>query len=127
MLFRSTSFLNGRRANGKELDNLSQVVDNQVLYAEWSFRELFIVTTHKLDPPTAGKLRGHFSIDELNAYTPEYFQKLVVALIDEHDEPICLALIENVDFAGGTLIMRARRGSVELARAIQFSELQLII
>lgn len=120
-----TSFLNGRQANDKELSNLSEIVADEVLYAEWSFRGLFVVTVDKLDGPTARKLRSHLSLDELSAYTPEDFQQLVIALIDERGEPICLALVESVDFRRYTLTMKCKKDAAKLTRVIQFSDFRL--
>ncbi len=120
-----TSFLNGRRANDKELSNLSEIVDDDVLYAEWSFKGLFIVTVDRLDGPTVRKLRSHLSIDDLSAYTPEHFQQLVTALIDERGEPICLALVESIDFSRRILTMKCRKDTVKLTRIIQFSDFRL--
>ncbi|MFC1712743.1 Clp1/GlmU family protein [Candidatus Poribacteria bacterium] len=120
-----TSFLNGRRANDRELKNLSEIVDDEALYAEWSFKGLFIVTVDKLENPAARKLRSHLSIDDLVAYTPEDFQQLVTALIDERGEPICLALVGSVDFSRGTLTMKCGKNAEKIARIIQFSDFRL--
>ena len=120
-----TSFLNGRRANDRELKNLSEIVDGVVLYAEWSFKGLFIVTVGKIGGMTARKLRSHLSLDELYAHTPGDFQQLVTALIDERGETICLALMESMDFKQGTLVMKCRRDAVKAARIVQFSDFRL--
>jgi len=120
-----TIFLNGRRANDKELDNLSEIVDDRALYAEWSFKGLFLVTIDRISGLTARKLCSHLSIDELSANTPEDLQQLLTALIDERSEPICLALIEKMDFSRDTLTVKCKKNAVELARAIQFSDFRL--
>jgi polynucleotide 5'-hydroxyl-kinase GRC3/NOL9 len=120
-----TIFLNGRRANDRELENLTQIVDDRVLYAEWSFKGLFLVTLDKISRLTASRLCRHLSIDELSANTPEDLQQLLTALIDKHGEPICLSLIEKVDFSRDTLTAKCRKDAVELARAIQFSSFRL--
>jgi len=122
-----TIFLNGRRANDSELKNLSEIVDGVVLYAEWSFKGLFIVTADAITDLIARKLRSHLSIDELSVNIPEKLQRLVTALIDEHGEPICLATIENMDFNQGILSLRCKKDAAKLARAIQFSDFQLPI
>ena len=121
-----TSFLNGRRANEKELENISRIVDDAVLYAEWSFKALFVVTADKLQSLAARKLRSYLSLDELSAYTPEDFQRLVAALMDERGEPICLALIEKVDFDLDILAMKCGKDAAKRSRAIQFSDFRLL-
>ena len=121
-----TSFLNGRRANERELENLSGIVDDEVLYAEWSFKGLFIVTADKLPDPAARKLRSYLSIDDLSAHTPDDFQRLIIALVDERGEPICLALLEKMNFGQDRLILKCKKDAAELARVIQFSDFRLL-
>jgi polynucleotide 5'-hydroxyl-kinase GRC3/NOL9 len=120
-----TIFLNGRRANDRELENLSDIVDDRALYAEWSFRGLFLVTVDKISRLTANRLCNHLSINELSANTPEDFRQLLTALIDERGKPICLALVEKVDFSRDTLTAKCKKNAAEFARAIQFSEFRL--
>lgn len=120
-----TIFLNGRQANSKELKNISDVVDDEVLYAEWSFKGLFVVTVDKLSELAARKLRSHLSLDELSTHTPEDFQQLVVALIDKHGEPICLALIEKLDFGQKILIMKCKKNIAEHTKMLQFGKFHL--
>ncbi len=120
-----TIFLNGRRANDRELENLSEIVDDRVLYAEWSFKGLFLVTVDRISGLAARKLCSHLSIEELCANTPEDFQQLVTALIDEQGEPICLGLIEAIDFSRGIMNVKCEKSAGELARAIQFSDFRL--
>ena len=120
-----TAFLNGRRANNKELQNLSEIVDDRVLYAEWSFKGLFLVTVNKISTMTASTLRSHLSIDELFAYTPENLQRLLTALVDDRGETICLAIIEKVDFDRNVLTLKCEKDADEFAKAIQFSGFQI--
>ncbi len=120
-----TVFLNGRKANNSELENLSEIVDDKVLYAEWFFRGLFLVTVGKISKPAASRLYNHLSLNELYANTPEIFQRLVTSLIDERGDPICLALIEKTDFARNTLTVKCKEGAAKLVRTIQFSEFRL--
>jgi polynucleotide 5'-hydroxyl-kinase GRC3/NOL9 len=120
-----TIFLNGRRANEKELENLSEILDDRALYAEWSFRGLFIVTVDRISGSTARQLCNYLKIDELNANTPQDFQQLLTALIDHRGEPICLALIEKIDFSKNTLTVKCKKNATELTRAIQFSRFRL--
>jgi len=120
-----TAFLNGRRANDKELQNLSEIVGDGVLYAEWSFRGLFLVTANEISKLTASRLRSHLSLDDLSANTREDFQQLLTALIDERGEAICLAIIEKVDFGRNILTLKCKNDAAEHARAIQFSGFRL--
>ena len=120
-----TTFLNGRIANEKELENLSEIVDDRVLYAEWSFRGLFIVTVDRITGSTARQLCNYLNIDELSENTPHDFQQLLTALIDDRGEPICLAIIEKIDFSKNNLTVKCRKNAAELTKAIQFSRFRL--
>jgi polynucleotide 5'-hydroxyl-kinase GRC3/NOL9 len=120
-----TVFLNGRRANNRELENLSHIVGDRVLYAEWSSRGLFLVTIDKISRPNASRLYNHLSLKDLRADTNKGFQRLVTALMDEQGEPICLGLIEDIDFDRYTMTVRCKKEAIESARAIQFSQFQI--
>jgi len=120
-----TIFLNGRRANQKELDNLSGIVDDRVLYAEWSFKGLFIVTVDKISGSNTRQLYSYFNLNELDANTPQDFQHLLTALIDHSGEAICLALIEKIDFSKNALTVKCKKNAAEFTRAIQFSRFRL--
>ena len=120
-----TIFLNGRRASHGELQNLSEITEERVLYAEWSFRGLFLVTANRISGLTAKELRSHLNIRDLSANTPDSFRHLLTALLDERGEVICLSLIENVDFGRAVLVAKCKKNSAERARAMQFSHLRL--
>ncbi|MBD3182710.1 hypothetical protein GF312_10480 [Candidatus Poribacteria bacterium] len=119
------SFLNGREANDKELENISKVIDHKVLYAEWSSKSLFAVTENEVNQASFRKLCGYFSLKELYTYTPGYFKKRLVAIIDRSGEPVCLALIEDIDFCRKILTLRGSKDATEVTRAIQFSSFRL--
>jgi polynucleotide 5'-hydroxyl-kinase GRC3/NOL9 len=118
-------FLNGRRANEKELDNITQILDCEAIYAEWSFRGLFVVTAHKFEWLASRRLCSQLKIEELYARIPEDFVHLLVALIDSQGEPICLALIESTDFNNGIMNVRCRDGAARSAKTIQFSDFHI--
>lgn len=119
-------FLNGRRANISELSNLSDIVEDEVFYAEWSFKGLFIVTQNRIDDLTARKLYNYFNINFLKSNIPEDFQKLLVSLVAHKGEPICLAIIENIDFNRDILTLKCNKDAVENAKIIQFSDFRFI-
>jgi len=119
-------FLNGRKANEKELDNISQILDCKAIYAEWSFRGLFVVTTQKIDWLASRGICSHLKIEDLYARIPEDFFHLLVALIDSRGDPICLGLIEGIDFANCVMLIRCKNGVACSTRVIQFSDFRLI-
>jgi polynucleotide 5'-hydroxyl-kinase GRC3/NOL9 len=119
------TFLNGRKANEKELDNISQILDCGVLYAEWSFRGLFVVTTNQFEWLASRRLCSQLKIEGLYTKTPEDFIHLLIALIDSQGEPICLAIIDDVDFKNGIINVRCKEGSARSAKVIQFSDFHI--
>jgi len=118
-------FLNGRKASEKELDNISQILDCKAIYAEWSFRGLFVVTTQRIDWLASRNISSHLKIEELYAKTPEEFFHLLIALIDSSGEPICLGLIEGINFANGVMKVRCKNGIASYTKVIQFSDFRL--
>jgi polynucleotide 5'-hydroxyl-kinase GRC3/NOL9 len=118
-------FLNGRQANEKELDNISQILDCKAIYAEWSFRGLFVVTTQQIGWSVSRSICSCLKIEDLYTKTPENFYHLLVAFIDSQDEPICLGLIEDIDFVNGVMSIRCKYGVADFVKAIQFSDFRL--
>lgn len=118
-------FLNGRRANASELANLSDIVEDVVLYAEWSFKGLFIVTADRISDLSARKLCSYLSINDLTANIPEDFLQILTALVDDKGEPICLALIDKIDFKQGILTLKCSKNAFETAKIVQFSDFRL--
>ena len=120
-----TAFLNGRRANDKELQILSEIVNDQVLYAEWSFRGLFIVTRNEISKLTASRLCSHLSIDNLSTNTEQDFEQLLIALISDSGEAICLAIIEKIDFDRNVMTLKCKKDAIKMAKVAQFSNFRL--
>lgn len=118
-------FLNGKRANEKELGIISKIIDQPVLYAEWFYRGLFLVTQSKLDWQIMGTLCNQLRVDEIINKIPEDFHNILVSLINSNGDPICLALITNIDFNNGVIKIKCMNGIADQVRAIQFSDFKL--
>lgn len=119
-------FLNGRRANEKELDNIAQIICCDVVYAEWSYRGLFVVTPSRLDWQASRTLCSQLRINELNDRIPEDFSNLLVALVNSVGDPICLAIIAGIDFCNGVMKIKCMNGIAGYVKAIQFSDFRLL-
>lgn len=118
-------FLNGRKANDIEIKNISDIAEDVVLYAEWFSKGLFIVTPDELNEITARKICDYFSLDDLITHTLDDFQHLLTALLDEHGKPICLAIIEKIDFEQGILTLKCSQNAPGLAKVLQLSNFRL--
>jgi len=119
------AFLNGRQAKPKEIENISQILDMEVIYAEFFFRGMFVVTQNQLGWVERQKLRSQLKIEDLIAKTPDDYMNSLVALVDENGDGICLGIIELVDFCNCIMEIRCGIENFETVRAIQFSDFKV--
>ncbi len=119
-------FLNGRKANEKEKENISKIINKDVLYAEWSYRGLFIVIEDYISWETMKCLCSNLKIDELILKSPSDFSKMLVALLDEHGNTLCLGIIEEIDFFECVFTIRCKKGCASASKIIQFSNFKML-
>lgn len=119
-------FLNGRKANEKEIENISKIINKDVLYAEWSHRGLLIVIEDYISWETTKCLCNSLKIEELILKNPLEFSKMLVALLDGYGNALCLGIIEKIDFSECVFTIRCKEGYAEKAKIIQFSKFRLI-
>jgi len=117
-----TPFFNGRKATQKELENLSALASDRVLYAEWSYRSLSMVTIDRISGLTARKICSHLSLENLNAEIIDDFEQVLIALLDENNSVLSLGIIQNIDFNAGVLKIRCKSEIAKAARVIQFGD-----
>ncbi|MCZ6679348.1 MAG: Clp1/GlmU family protein [Candidatus Poribacteria bacterium] len=115
-----TPFFTGRQANEKELEILSQFVDDRVLYAEWGGRSLVLVTPDGLSNLIQARLKSHFSLRHLITETPEYFDRRLIGLLNTAGKTISIGMIDAADFHTRQLKIRCKVGAASEARVIQF-------
>jgi len=113
-------FLNGRPLSDREMRSLSQLIDDIVLYAEVSGDHLFAVTPDRVVREKAERVCRAMNLRRLELRQPEWFEGLLVGLLDRDGRVISLGIIERVDFASRRLTIRCRNGS-ERAAILQFS------
>lgn len=118
-------FLNGRKANDKEKENISNIINKNVLYAEWSHRGLLIVIKDYISWETTKCLCSGLKIDELILRNPLDFSKMLVALLDGYGNELCLGIIEKIDFSECMFTIRCKKGCAETAKIIQFSNYKM--
>jgi polynucleotide 5'-hydroxyl-kinase GRC3/NOL9 len=117
-----TPFFTGRRANAKELDILSDFVDDRVVYAEWGNKSLTLVTLEPLSNLVCARLKGHLSLMGVIAETPAYFERRFVGLLNAAGKAIAVGVIEAVDFNAGCLKIRCKPGAGQAAKVVQFGQ-----
>jgi polynucleotide 5'-hydroxyl-kinase GRC3/NOL9 len=120
-----TTFFNGKKATAKELENLSNLVDDHVLYAEWSYRGLSIVTIDRISGLTVRRICSHLSLDNLNAEIIDDFEQILVALLDEKNRVLSLGVIQGIDFNAGALKIISKPEIVKATRVIQFGSYRM--
>ena len=120
-----TPFFNGRQANLKEQEMLSNFIDDRVFYAEWGHRSLTLVTPDRLPSLTHARLRNHLSLKNLVTETPQYFERCLVGLLDTSGMMISIGLIDAVDFDTKQLKIQCKVGTATKTKTIQFGRYRM--
>ena len=115
-----TPFFNGRQANPKELEILSNFVADRALYAEWGHRSLALITSDALPSLIQARLKNHFSLKDLVAETPEYFERHLAGLLNASGKTISVGIIDAVDFDAKLLKIRCKAGAASKTKILQF-------
>ena len=120
-----TPFFNGRQANLKEQEMLSNFVDDRILYAEWGHRSLVLVTLDGLPSLIQARLKNHLSLKNLVIETPQYFERCLVGLVNTSGATISIGAIDAVDFNAKQLKIRCKAGTAAQTKAIQFGRYRM--
>lgn len=120
-----TPFFNGRQANSKEQEMLSDFVDDRVFYAEWGHRSLILVTLETLPSLIQARLKNHLSLKNLVVKTPQYFEYCLVGLLDASGTTMSIGVIDAVDFNTKQLEIRCKVGTAAKTKTIQFGRYRM--
>ena len=120
-----TPFFNGRQANPKEQEMLSNFVDDRVLYAEWGHRSLVLVTLDALPSLIQARLKNHLSLKNLVVETPQYFERCLVGLLNASGVTMSIGTIDAVDFNAKQLKVRCKLGTAAKTKTIQFGRYRM--
>lgn len=120
-----TPFFNGRQANLKEQEILSNFVDDRVFYAEWGHRSLTLVTLDRLPSLTQSRLKSHLSLKNLVTETPHYFERCLVGLLDTSGTTISIGVIDDVDFNAKQLKIQCNAGAADQTKTLQFGQYRM--
>ena len=119
-----TPFFIGRQANAKELDFISNLIQDRALYAEWGHRSLTLVALDVLPSSAKARLKSHLSLINLFTETPAHFEGRLIGLLNANGKALSIGIIEGVDFQASQLQIRCRAGVARDARIIQFGHYQ---
>ena len=120
-----TPFFNGRQANLKEQEMLSNFVGDRVFYAEWGNRSLTLVTPDVLSSLIQARLKNHLSLKNLVVETAEYFERRLVGLLNASGTTISIGVIDAVDFNANQLKIRCKAGTATKTKTIQFGRYRM--
>ena len=120
-----TPFFNGRQANLKEQEMLSNFIDDRVFHAEWGHRSLTLVTPDRLPSLTQARLKSHLSLKNLATETPQYFERCLVGLLDTSGRTISIGVINAVDFNAKQLHIQCKAGTTAKTKTIQFGQYRM--
>ena len=120
-----TPFFNGRQANPKEQEMLSDFVDDRVFYAEWGHRSLVLVTLDALPNLIQARLKNHLSLKNLVTETPQYFERCLIGLLDASGTTMSIGVIDAVDFNAKQLQIRCKAGTAAKTKTIQFGRYRM--
>jgi polynucleotide 5'-hydroxyl-kinase GRC3/NOL9 len=120
-----TPFFNGRQANPKEQEILSNFVDDRVFYAEWGHRSLALITPDVLPSLIQAQLKSYFSLKDLVAETSEYFERCLVGLLDASGKTISIGVIDAVDFSAKQLKIRCKARAAAKTKTLQFGRYRM--
>ena len=115
-----TPFFTGRRVNAKELEILSNVADNRILYGEWGHRTLSLVSRSRLPDYARSRIKSRLILSNLVAKTPDYFERRFVGLVDANGESVTVGIIQAADFETNHLKVRCKLGTTDHTKIVQF-------
>ena len=120
-----TPFFNGRQANLKEQEMLSNFIDDRVFHAEWGHRSLTLATLDRLPSLTQSRLKNHLSLKNLVTETPQYFEHRLVGLLDTSGTTISIGVIDDVDFNAKQLKIQCKVGTAAKTKTLQFGQYRM--
>lgn len=117
-----TPFFNGRIANQQELDILTGLTEEEVLYAEWGHRTLSLIARRNLTQYATNHLKNYLSLSHIEAETHAYFEQRLVGLINDEGNTLAIGIIGNIDFQNHELNIRCKSGTVAKTIVLQFGD-----
>ncbi len=119
-----TPFFNGRIANQKEIEILTRLTEEGIIYAEWGHRSLSLIARRNLSQNTTKKLKDYLSLSFISDQIPAYFKQRFVGMVDEAGDTLAIGIIESVDFQNRVLSIRCESGIASKIKVLQFGDYQ---
>ncbi len=117
-----TSFFNGRIANQKEIEILTRLTEEEIIYAEWGQRTLSLIARRNLPQSATKNLKNYLSLSFTAVETPAYFKQRLVGMVNEEGETLAIGIIEKMDFQNQNLNIRCEPGIAAKIKVLQFGD-----
>lgn len=120
-----TPFFNGRRANQRELEILTGITENEIVYAEWGQRTVSLITKRKLTYDTTIKLKDYLSLNYVASELTTYFEQRLVGMIDSSGATVAVGIIKILDYEKKQLLIRCKTGIISDIKVLQIGNYKL--
>ena len=117
-----TAFFNGRIANQKELEILTRLTEEKIIYAEWGHRSVSLIARRNLPQSATKNLKNYLSLSFVVAETPAYIEQRLVGMVNEEGNTLAIGIIEKMDFQNQALNIRCEPGIAEKIKVLQFGD-----
>ena len=117
-----TSFFNGRIANQKEIEILTRLTEEEIMYAEWGHRSVSLIVRRNLSQSATNNLKNYLSLSFVVAETLAYFEQRLIGLVDEAGNTLAIGIIKKMDFQNHNLNIRCESGIVAKIKVLQFGD-----
>lgn len=105
ILLRQPAFFIGQPLTPKQLEEISAVVDDMVLWAERRESELTLITPDPLQAPQLHQLETRFDKLAISNYSLDDFQHTLAGLENRERETLGLGIVHSVDFAKQIMVV----------------------
>lgn len=119
------SYFKGREVKSKELEIISDVLEERAVYAERSHGSLFIVTIDNVSDFSRRKVMSHFGLNYVEVREIDYFEGFLVALMDESTDVVSVGIVNSVDFHNRLLKVKCCPGASEKTRMVKFGDYKI--
>ncbi len=117
-----TAFFNGRIANQKELEILTRLTEEKIIYAEWRHRSVSLIARRNLPQSATKNLKNYLSLSFVVAETPAYIEQRLVGMVNEEGNTLAIGIIEKMDFQNQALNIRCEPEIAEKIKVLQFGD-----
>jgi len=117
-----TSFFNGRIANQKEIEILTRLTEEEIIYAEWGHRSVSLIARRNLPQSATKSLKNYLSLSFVVDETLAYFEQRLVGMVDEAGNTLAIGIIEKIDFQNQNLNIRCEPSVAARIKVLQFGD-----